>query len=319
MAYSFAGAEVGKGQKRWIEVPVTTDADDRDVVMQACVIHGGGGPVFWTQGCLHGPEHVGAVAIRNFVRDLDPSGVDGTIIGIPVVNQVAFKNKVRTAPIDHQDLNRSFPGSDNGSFTEILADTVYSLANDHADYLIDIHTGGNEFIIPGYSIYPQTGNDVEQTTLELCRVADLPYTIRIPQEFLQGAMYAAMAKEGIPSIILESGGEGRLHQEYVDNAERALVNLACHLDMIDGEPEQRNRVSEHETMEILKAKTGGIFEAEIEGNERVQEGQTLARITDVTGEIKEEIESPYNGIAVAVRTYSIARPGDWVFELTPRN
>lgn len=317
MAYSFEKQQVRTGEKEWIDIPVTTDADMREITIPACVVHGGDGPVVWMQGCVHGPEHVGAVGVRNFVTELDPDDVSGTVIGIPVVNRLAFANKQRTAPIDHMDLNRNFPGSQDGSFTEQLADAVLQRAKEHADYFVDLHTGGNEFLIPGYSIYPVTGDEVESRSIDLCEAADLPYAVGLSRSDLGGAMFSEMADHGVPSTILETGGEGRLHEEHVANAIRGLENICTEVDVLQGAVETENTVSIHQSMAIPQAHAGGLFEAEVEGNTTVSEGQRLATITDLTGETKEVIESPYDGVVVAVRTYAIARPGDWLFELTP--
>jgi hypothetical protein len=317
MAYTIDERTVPAGDRAWIEVSVTEDADGRAVTVPVHVVHGGDGPVLWVQGCLHGPEQVGAYSIREFLDDLDPSTLRGTVLGLPVVNRTAFAAKRRESPVDGKDLNRTFPGSADGTFSDMLAHAVYTLAREHADYVVDMHTGGNEFMIPGYSIFPATGDEVERETRELCRVADLPYVVGIPPGDLDGAMYAELAAEGVPAIITETGGEGRLHDEHVRNAGRSLRNVARHVGVVPGEPTLESEPSVHDGLDIVESHTGGFFEATVSGNEHVRAGDELATITDTRGRTRETVTAPYDAVAVAVRTYAVARPGDWILELTP--
>jgi predicted deacylase len=319
MAYEFQGRSIEAGETEWIEVNVTHDVDMTPLSFSTCVLNGtSDGPVYWIQGCLHGPEQIGAYAIRSFLDDINPTDVSGTIIATPVVNGTAFNNKQRESPLDKKDLNRQFPGSKKGSFSDLLANQIFSLGCEHADAVVDMHTGGNEFMIPGYSIYPTTNNEIESTTKRLCEATDLPYAIGISAKELGDAMYSQLAKNGIPAIITETGGEGRLHEEHISNAVTALWNVARSLDVLEGPPNQSNETSFHEGLDILQSKTGGFFELEVPMNQPIDEGVTMAKITNLQGEIVESIEAPYDAIVVAARTYAVTRPGDWVFEITPQ-
>lgn len=319
MAYKFQGKEIDAGETEWVEVNVTQDVDMTKLSFTTCVLNGSrDGPVFWVQGCLHGPEQIGPYAIRSFLEAISPSDVSGTIIATPVVNGAAFNNKQRESPLDKKDLNRQFPGSKDGSFSDLLAHKIFSLASKHADTVVDMHTGGNEFMIPGYSIYPTTNDDVESTTRRLCEASDLPYAVGISAKELGGAMYSQLVKNEIPAIITETGGEGRLHEEHISNAVTALRNVARSLEILEGPPNRSNETSFHQGLDILQSKTGGFFELEVEMNQPVDKGTTMAEVTNLQGEAVESIIAPYDAIVVAARTYAVARPGDWVFEITPQ-
>jgi predicted deacylase len=319
MVFEFAGQTVAPGSTEWIDVSVTHDADMRTLDIPTCVVHGSHeGPTLWLQGCIHGPEQVGPYAIRTLLDEISPEETSGTIVAVPVVNQTAFASKQRESPLDKKDLNRNFPGTPDGTYSDALAHRVFTLAAEHADYVVDMHTGGNEFMIPGYSIFPLGADGVESETRELCRATDLPYAVGISTEDLGGAMYAQLAERGIPSIITETGGEGRLHEEHVANAVTAIRNVTRHLDVLEGAPDRSVDPSFHEGLDILTSDSGGFFELDVEINEPVDEGVEMASVTDLRGNVQETIEAPYDAIVVAARTYAIARPGDWVFELTPQ-
>lgn len=319
MTFKIDGRSIAPGSAEWIDVVVTQDADMSQLSMSVCIVNGtDDGPVLWLQGCLHGPEQVGPFAIRTLLEEISPSEIRGTIVAVPVVNTTAFANKQRESPLDKKDLNRNFPGAPDGSFSEALADRVFSLAAEHADYFVDMHTGGNEFIIPGYSIFPLGAELVEAETQELCEITDLPYAIGISSADLGGAMYSQLAQQGIPAIITETGGEGRLHETHVSSATTAIRNVGRHIDVLSGEPERSNEPSFHEGLDILQSQAGGFFELEVGINEPVEEGTTMAKITNIRGDVVETFEVPYDAVVVAARTYAIARPGDWTFEITPQ-
>lgn len=319
MSYEFNEQSIPSESVEWVDVQVTRDADMTSHTISTCIVNGASeGSVLWLQGCLHGPEQIGPYAIRTLLQEIEPADVTGTIIATPVVNKTAFANKQRESPIDKKDLNRQFPGSADGSFSDVLADRVFSLALDHADYVVDMHTGGNEFMIPGYSIFPLIDDALEDETRGLCEVTDLPYAIGISAADLGGAMYSQLAEAGVPAIITETGGEGRIHDEHVSTAVTALRNVARHVDVLEGEPETSNEPSFHEGLDILQSHVGGFFELEVGINEPVAAGTTMAEVTDLRGNVVETVEAPYDAVVVAARTYAITRPGDWIFELTPQ-
>lgn len=317
MVFEFNGDSIPSGSAAWSELQVTEDADATNLSIPAYVMHGGDGPVLWIQGCVHGPEHAGGLSLRDFLLDASPQDIDGTIIGVPIVNRSAFANKQRESPVDGKDLNRNFPGDPDGTFTEQLAHRLFSTVTKHADYVVDLHTGGDLFFIPGYSIFPPV-DGVEETTRELCVATGLSRAVGASIDTFAGAMYSAVANEGIPAIVVETGGEGRLHEQHMAKMKRAIEGVAQHLSLLPGEVEHDDTVEFYEELSVLRAHHGGFFECYVSGDEPVTEGQRLAEITDYRGNVKEVFEAPYDAVPIAVQTYGAVRPGDWTFELVPR-
>ena len=61
------------------------------------------------------------------------------LLAIPIVNAFGFLNHSRYMP-DRRDLNRSFPGSDQGSLASLLADLFFREVVKRSQYGIDLHT-----------------------------------------------------------------------------------------------------------------------------------------------------------------------------------
>jgi predicted deacylase len=317
MSWRFAGTTVPADSATWTTIPVTADAAGSDLDVPVYLINGGDGPVLWYQACTHGDEHTGSIALRDFALSLSPGRVDGRIVAIPIANRSAFDSKSRTAPIDNRDLNRQFPGREDGTYSELLARRLSEHASRHADYIVDLHSGRTETYIEGYSIFLKTGDEVERESRDLCRAVEFPHAIGIERDSIRGLLFGYLAADGVPSIITESGGEGRLHPSHVDDTDHAIRQIARATGLLDAPADPQREVQFHEGLNFLKARTGGYFERRVEANERVSNGEELAIITDVKGETVQAVTAPYDGVVVSVRTFGVARPGDPLFELTP--
>lgn len=79
------------------------------------------GPTICITAGIHGCEFTSIMAAIRLYKILDPIKVKGQIKIIPIVNLPAFKNNTMfTCPIDNKNLNGTFPGSENGSYSEQL-------------------------------------------------------------------------------------------------------------------------------------------------------------------------------------------------------
>lgn len=93
-------------------------------------------------GGVHNAEYVRINAIIHLMNQIKPEQINGTIILIPVVNVSGFeKRTVIVSPQDGKNLNRVFPGSPNGTYTEKLAYDIENILLKQVDYVIDVHNG----------------------------------------------------------------------------------------------------------------------------------------------------------------------------------
>src|SRR5687768_16512818 len=98
---------------------------------------------------VHGNEFPGPLAIGRLVRALQPEGLAGTVVLVPVANPLAFDAGTRVSPEDGVNLNRVFPGSATGSLTLRLAWALVHGVVQDADLALDLHSGdGNGVMLP---------------------------------------------------------------------------------------------------------------------------------------------------------------------------
>jgi len=76
----------------------------------------------------------------------------------PVVNYSAFEAGQRVSAYDLANLNRNFPGKKNGFFTQRLAHVYFDQVVRKADYIIDLHGGGNIMALAPMAIYREIGD-----------------------------------------------------------------------------------------------------------------------------------------------------------------
>jgi uncharacterized protein len=87
------------------------------VALPVAIIHGAepGAMLAVTAG-IHGGEYVPMVAVRQFIRDLDPALMRGIVVACLQSSPAAFEQRSAFVnPLDGQNLNRSFPGDPLGT------------------------------------------------------------------------------------------------------------------------------------------------------------------------------------------------------------
>ena len=114
-SFELAGREVRAGRSGTAELAVPRLVTGTQITLPVRVMHGPhDGPVVWVSAAIHGDEIGGVEVIRRVTNRLDARRLSGTIVFVPIVNVHGFLSGDRYLP-DRRDLNRSFPGSANGS------------------------------------------------------------------------------------------------------------------------------------------------------------------------------------------------------------
>src|SRR5690606_13999784 len=99
------------------------------------------GPVVLISGGVHVDEINGVVAVKKMLEEKMFVPERGGLMFIPLVHVYGLLSNPRPLP-DGQDLNRSFPGSNKGSFASQIEHILTTQINPNIDHGIDIHPGG---------------------------------------------------------------------------------------------------------------------------------------------------------------------------------
>lgn len=308
--------EVRLGEKQYGWHTVTHRPDGSPIRLPIIVALGvKSGPTLYMHGGIHGDEYEGPEAILRVMAEFDPTSSAGTVIAIPFVNPTALEFGTRKGAIDQGDLNRFFPGKTRGYFSDQLAKTIIDDYVSKADYLIDIHSNGENFMHLPHVLYVKDDSLAARESLALAKVYGVPYLHGGPAWPNVIRMYAV--RQGIPAITPEIGGEGRLREPETQLNVCGIRNVMRHIGIIEGElegiPDQYIKVEGDPEGEYWNCHTGGVLRSHVQLGDQVEAGDLLGVLVNPLGEAMEEIRAPISGIIMGMRTKPHTVAGDWTY------
>lgn len=273
------------------------------------VAHGAkAGPTLCLTAAIHGDELNGIEVVRRTVNSLEVKALRGTVIGVPVVNLLAFTRGARETP-DRRDLNRYFPGRPDGSFADRIAHALFAnIVTPHCDYLVDFHTGSfNRSNLPQL----RANLDDKRVRRFVRQFGDIPVM------FKRGSrkMLRRVATEaGIPGVSFEFGESTTVQTPYVDSAERALATALVNLGMLPGE---KRRVEQpvYRKSRWIRAENGGIFISHKLIGDEVKAGEVIGVIANPLTEEEKPLMSGVDARILGLASNQFVLPGYGVFHL----
>lgn len=269
------------------------------------------GPVGLLLGGVHGDEINGVEIVRRAVSEDMLSHLKcGSVIAIPLLNVYGFLNYSRDVP-DGKDVNRSFPGSRNGSLASRVAHVITKQVLPLINFGIDFHTGGW-----AHHNHPQIRYSPKDHSAQvLAKAFNAPVTLAsgaIPKTLRQTAL--EMEK---PMIIFEGGENLRLHGPSIDTALQGIRNVLVNYDMLAISASAKTPV---ETVHLNKsawtrATKAGLFEWCLPSGNWVEKDQVLGYLRDPYGLSEEEILAPRKAYIIGHDNSPVINQGDALFHL----
>jgi predicted deacylase len=306
-----AGVTVKPGSRQSIDIPLPSFYTHSSVNMPVHVIHGRRpGPVLLVSATIHGDEINGVEIIRRLLVNKSIDRIKGTLIAIPVVNVYGFVSKSRYLP-DRRDLNRSFPGSENGSMASRLANVLMTQILPHTTHIIDLHTGAvNRENLPQIRAKLQDNPELEI----LAKAFGVPVILNA--EFLQNSFRAAAFDKGIGVLLYEAGEALRFDEVSIRAGVRGVLQVMVELGMRARSKRPRNAESMvANTSRWVRAGQSGILRSLIATGTKVQEGDLLAYINNPLGENNEQLISPVSGIVIGKTNLPLVFAGEALFNI----
>jgi len=255
--------------------------------------------------------------MQRVAKALDPASVSGLVIMVLVANPPAFQAMRRVNPStdDLMDFGSAFSGEAVFA-TERIAATYMALWKDHADYVVDFHTGGDRFVQTPFVIFTVTGTVPVERMESLARLFGTPMLWRDRDKVFESDITIQLPAMGIPAFLLEVGGGGVMErQQDARQAEYALSFLRG-IDIIPGEPTRADKVSVVEKYRIITPSRGGFFYPLVKPGDPVSKDSPLARVVNVYGDEVEVLRSPVDGaVVLGMQEFPLVTTGSWVAEL----
>ncbi|WP_179339324.1 succinylglutamate desuccinylase/aspartoacylase family protein [Winogradskyella ludwigii] len=270
------------------------------------------GPTVLMTAGIHGDEINGVEIIRQIIAKGINIPKTGTIICVPVINVFGFLNMDRLFP-DGRDLNRSFPGSANGSLASRVAHFVMTELVPHVDFAMDFHTGGaDRFNAAQIRIVEQNPR-----LTELAHIFGAPFIYY--SQNLNKSYRNACDKAGIPMLLFEGGKSFNIHNNITNTGVNGAKRVLHHFGML----RSKFKVSRPKADAVvikeskwLRAKYSGMFKATVDINAPVKKGDVLGNITDPYGSFNYFVKSPYSGYVFNVNESPIIYQGDAIFHIS---
>ncbi len=270
------------------------------------------GPTLVVTGGVHGAEYASIAAALDLGRSLDPKGLRGRVIVVPVVNLPGFAARsIYVCPLDGKNPNRVFPGDAGGSGSEQIADWVFRNVISQADYYVDLHGGDLiEALVP-FTIFFRSGNEqVDAVSLEMAKAFGIHYLVRSETP---GSTISAASRAGIPSILTESGGQGVWTAEQVADHTNGLQRLMSYLKMVPDPAPEPTAFTLLEQFLWGRSEHEGLWYPQVSVGERVRSGQELGCIKDWEGNVLQRSLSPENGTVLFLVSSLAIHAGEPLF------
>ncbi len=298
------GTVVAPGESASLSVIISEGYSGADVSIPVEVWRGAEpGPTVAVTAAVHGDEINGTGAIRNIIRERPFHLTAGTLVLVPVVNMLGFERHSRYLP-DRRDLNRSFPGSKQGSLASRLARAFFDQVTRRCDFGIDLHTAALR-----RTNFPNVRADMSDPRLAAFARA-FGAELIVDGKGPKGSLRLAGCKAGCATLILEAGEVWKVEPSVVEYAQRGIVNCLRHLKMVSGKPEAPAYRMETNATKWVRATQGGFLEFHVSPGEVVQEGDPIATNTTLLGDEQNIITAPRSGVILGMTTLPSVAPGD---------
>ena len=266
-------------------------------------------PILGLTAAVHGDELNGIPVVQRLFKDIDANSLNGTIVGIPVLNVPSFIRKRRRFN-DGVDLNHIMPGKANGNVSEVYAYRVVNLVVKNFDYLLDLHTAS----LGRINSYYVRADMRDEITKKLALLQNPQIIVHNPPS--DGTLRGAADELDIPAITLEVGNPNIFQKGLIRSGLIGVHNVLAYLGMTD------DVIEEPETPTVICKKsywiytnTGGLLTVHPNITDLVKEGDLIATIVDIFGNIKEYYYAPEDGIVIGKSIGPVNQSGGRILHL----
>lgn len=309
--FAIGGTSVAPGERAVINLPVGRLYTQHDLSMPVEVVNGRhSGPRLFVTAAIHGDELNGVEIIRRLLNHSALKRLRGTLIAIPVVNVYGFLHRSRYLP-DRRDLNRSFPGSDQGSLAARIAHLFMREIVAQCTHGVDLHTGAvhrdNLPQIRANVNHPETRDLAEKFGTAVVINADLR----------DGSLRQAADDYGIPMLLYEGGEALRFDEVAIRVGLRGILNVMRRLKMLPSATSRGNRIEPviARGSSWIRAPESGVLRSRLALGTRVSKGEVLGRIAGPLMGTEHVVEAPAGGILIGRTHLPLVYEGDALFHV----
>jgi predicted deacylase len=309
--FSIAGQEIALGTRKQISLEIAKLYDFTGMSVPVEVVRGKqDGPTLFVSAAIHGDEINGVDIVKRLLHHKLLAKMRGTLIAVPIVNVFGFNTKSRYLP-DRRDLNRCFPGDENGSLASQLAHIFMEEVVKKSDYGIDLHTGAIH-----RSNLPQIRATLDDPlTRKLAKAFGVSMIIN--SNVRDGSLREAAQNHQIPTLLFEGGEALRFNMDVIQKGIHGILAVMEAIEMLPaGSAKQpRGDVMFAQSSYWVRAPHSGILTVTRQLGEKIQKQELLGIITDPFGHHRFEVRAKYAGIIIGMTKLPLMNEGDACFHI----
>lgn len=244
--------------------------------------------------------------------------LNGIVDIYPALNPLGIDSITRGIPGFDLDMNRVFPGSEDGSMVEHISSRIIESLSG-SDMVLDIHAS-NIFLreIPQARISDITAEKL----LPYAKLLNLDFIwIHGAATVLEATLAHSLNITGTPTIVVEMGVGMRLTREYCNQLTDGIFVLMKEMGIWTGETiiPKEPILSGEQSVSYINAGRSGVFVPCVEHWMDVHEGDHIGDIVDpLQGIVLEAIPSPCDGVVFTLREYPIVDEGSLIARILER-
>lgn len=258
---------------------------------------------------IHNCEYTSIQTAIDLANEFNPDNINGILIILHTVNYSGFFKRVpRIVPEDNKNLNRVFPGEENGTVSEKIAFAFSKYFYPQLDFFIDLH-GGDLFEEVMPFIYVPGIGEKEVIDFSHKVASNISLPVRVRSKASTGA-YNSAAIQGVPSLLIEIGGNGNIESKNLDRYKSCLKEFLAYLEVIEYVTSSR-RVEQKEITQAnyLESPCEGYWYPRFKAGDLVEKDDILGEIKDCFGRKLYTFRAEFDGI-ILYQTISLAIPKD---------
>lgn len=315
---TIAGHAIPLGSNQIIDVPLPDLYMHTSLSMPVQVLRGRKkGPTLFVSAAVHGDEINGVEIIRRLVKSKSLKGLKGTLITVPVVNVYGFINQTRYLP-DRRDLNRCFPGSEQGSLAGRLANLFMREVASNCTHGIDLHTAAIH-----RDNLPQIRADLGKPNAEQLALAfNAPVVVN--SGLIEGSLRHAAHSYNIPVIVYEAGEALRFNELSIRAGVKGVFGVMRNIGML---APKRTKVKKPRVPFVARSSTwvrapqSGMFRMLVAMGAQVSKGDLLGMVAAPYGNENSEtpVTASSSGIIIGRSNLPLVNEGEALFHIARFN
>jgi len=263
---------------------------------------------------VHGDEISTVRTLQTVMEHLNPAEMSGAVLAVLDVSRPAMEGMARRWPnsgrgIDLIDLNRDWPGNENGTSapSRHAALLFNRMLKPNADYAIDFHTSTTGYALTAMHI----------ARMDLPEVRAMAELFPIDQIFdnpaYPGILPNALIDAGIPAFTPEIGPARILDRDMISLFVEGTMNVLKHHGIVVGPMGRTGKdtgLFVANSAHAVVATRGGFVEMLVKLKDKVVAGQKVAVQRNAFGEIVAEYSTGVSGEILAYRSDATSEPGN---------